>query len=331
MTLAPRLRSALPVLLLLASLLSLACGGGGGSTASTDSSNPKPPIVYGKIRKTTPVDVDTRENNVHVPLKYDGKTTVPLLFMFHGTSGDGEKFYNISGWKEKAEVENFISVYPSSWGYCFTDPDDGLVKQNTKWNDFTLVDILCAGQTPRDDVKFVNQMITELRAAYNIDAKRIYAAGFSNGGQFTSRLAVDLSDKLAAVASNSGSLRPATVYTPKRKLPIAYMVGNKDDRYMALNNGQPLPMDMAAFFAVPFFTGVTASYVQSFGLQQTYTLSGAPGVEPVATFASATGAPGNLLHMIVVKDMTHLYPNGDNFPLSAPNQQWEFFKLYSLP
>lgn len=329
MTPALRLRSALSVLLLLVSLLSLACGGGGGSSATTPAGTTPPPIVYGKIRKTTTVNGDVREYYVHVPLKYDGKTAVPLLFMFHGTSGDGEKFYNISGWKEKAEVENFISVYPSSWRYCFTE--DGQTNNNTKWNDFTLVDILCAGETARDDVKFVGQMITELQAAYTINAKRIYAAGFSNGGQFTSRLAVDLSDKLAAVASNSGSLRPATAYTPKRKLPIAYMVGNMDDRYMALNNGQPLPMDMAAFLAVPFFTGVTGSYVQSFGLQQTYTLSGAPGVEPVATFASATGAPGNLLHMIVVKDMTHMYPNGDNFPLSAPNQQWDFFKQYSLP
>ena len=28
----------------------------------------------------------------------------PVAFMFHGTGGDGEKFYNISGWKEKADA-----------------------------------------------------------------------------------------------------------------------------------------------------------------------------------------------------------------------------------
>ena len=97
MTPAPRLRSALSVLLLLASLLSLACGGGGGSTSTTTGDTSKPPIVYGKSRKTTTVNGDVREYYVHVPLKYDGRTAVPLLFMFHGTSGDGEKFYNISG------------------------------------------------------------------------------------------------------------------------------------------------------------------------------------------------------------------------------------------
>jgi polyhydroxybutyrate depolymerase len=321
------LEPVLSICVLLATLIG--CGGGGSGSSGGSTTTPPAPITYGKIRKTTVVDGDTREYYVHVPLKYDGKTAVPVVFMFHGTSGDGEKFYNISGWKEKAEIENFISIYPSSWSYCFID--EGVVKHNTKWSDFTLPEILCAGERARDDVKFVAQMINEVQAAYNVNAKRIYASGFSNGAQFSSRLAVDLSDKLAAVASNAGGLRPGIVHVPKRKLPVAYMVGTHDDRYMGLNGGQPLPTDMAAFFAIPYFTGLTAAYVQTFGLQQTYTLSGTPGVEPVATFASATGAPANVLHMIVVKDMTHLYPNGDNFPISAPNQLWEFFKQYSLP
>ncbi|MFZ1255451.1 MAG: hypothetical protein WAR77_03820, partial [Saprospiraceae bacterium] len=38
----------------------------------------------------------------------------PVVFMLHGTSGDGEKFYNISGWKELGQAENFITVFPSS-------------------------------------------------------------------------------------------------------------------------------------------------------------------------------------------------------------------------
>jgi polyhydroxybutyrate depolymerase len=329
MSLASRLRPVLSSVVLFLSLL--ACGGGGGGSTVTMGGSDKPPIVYGKIRKTTTVDGDTREYYVHVPLKYDGKTAVPVVFMFHGTSGDGEKFYNISGWKEKAEIENILTVYPSSWRYCFTDPDDGLVKNNTKWNDFHLSTILCAGERARDDVKFVAQMISELQAAYNVDARRVYASGFSNGGQFSSRLAVDLSDKLAAVASNAGGLPAATAYTPKRKLPVTYMVGTHDDRYMGLNGGQPLPTDLGALFEIPYFRGLAGSYIATFGLQQTYSVSGVPGVEPVATFPSATGAPANLFHMVVVKDMTHIYPNGDNFPISAPNQLWDFFKPYSLP
>lgn len=43
----------------------------------------------------------------------------PVVFMFHGTSGDGERFYNISGWKEKGEREGFVTNFPSSWEHCF--------------------------------------------------------------------------------------------------------------------------------------------------------------------------------------------------------------------
>ncbi|MBK6821839.1 MAG: hypothetical protein IPO72_00480 [Saprospiraceae bacterium] len=35
----------------------------------------------------------------------------PIVFMLHGTSQDGELFYDNSGWKELGEQENFITVF----------------------------------------------------------------------------------------------------------------------------------------------------------------------------------------------------------------------------
>ena len=35
----------------------------------------------------------------------------PVVFMFHGSSGDGEQFYNTSKWKERGEIEKFITVF----------------------------------------------------------------------------------------------------------------------------------------------------------------------------------------------------------------------------
>ena len=48
--------------------------------------------VVGKNRFTTPVDGDTREYYVHVPAKYNANAATPVVFMLHGTSGDGERF-----------------------------------------------------------------------------------------------------------------------------------------------------------------------------------------------------------------------------------------------
>ena len=94
-------------------LLLVAC-----SKDSDNTPSPGNQIKYGKNRFITMVDGDEREYYVHVPANYDGKTAVPLVFMLHGTSGDGEKFYNISGWREVGEAENILTVYPSSWRYC---------------------------------------------------------------------------------------------------------------------------------------------------------------------------------------------------------------------
>ena len=48
-----------------------------------------------------------------------------------------------------------------------------------------------------DDVGFVNAMIDAVDAAYCVDPKRVYAAGFSNGGMLSNRLACELGDRVA--------------------------------------------------------------------------------------------------------------------------------------
>ena len=46
----------------------------------------------GKNRYTLAIDGDVREYYVHVPSIYDPNQPTPIVFMLHGTSGDGEKF-----------------------------------------------------------------------------------------------------------------------------------------------------------------------------------------------------------------------------------------------
>lgn len=117
--------------------------------------------------------------------------------MLHGTTGNGLKFYNISGWKELGDVENIISVYPSSWKYCVID--DGEVKNTTKWNVYPGTFEYCDGEVPRNDIKFFRKIITELNNNFTIDNSRIYLVGFSNGGQMAFRCAVEMSDIFAAI------------------------------------------------------------------------------------------------------------------------------------
>ena len=140
----------------------------------------------GKNRFTTVVDGDIREYYVHVSERYNTLNPTPMVFMLHGTSGDGEKFYNISGWKEVGEDENIITVFPSSWRYfIYTDSS---VKNTTKWNTTPDAEwVFMPGQTGRDDIKFLRKIIAEMRFRFNIDTTRIYLEGFSNGGQMAAK------------------------------------------------------------------------------------------------------------------------------------------------
>ncbi len=103
----------------------------------------------------------------------------------------------------------FVAAYP-----------DGL---NRSWNDGR-------GISPADDVAFVRAAIEDIERAHDVDPRRIYAAGISNGGFFSNKLACDLSDKIAAIASVAATMPEKLVAEckPSRPVPVMYMQGSKD-------------------------------------------------------------------------------------------------------
>lgn len=292
--------------------------------------------VKGKNRFTTNIDGSEREYYVHIPQSYTGTSVVPVVFMLHGTSGDGEKFYNISGWREVGEDENIITVFPSSWRYCIND--NGETKNTTKWNvppdaEFSF----CAGQTPRNDIKFLNTIITELNSKYKIDNKRIYLSGFSNGGQMAAKCAIEMSDKFAAIAENAGSFYLDTTYIPKRKLPVLYQTGNED--YGPGNTGPEIPLSKLDTIlrtpGLPYLGGkinkVANSHIKNFGLSANFTITGDTNSVVMATFKTLNPGNGYDFKLVLVKGLGHQYPNGDNHWMEAARVQWVWFKQYSLP
>ena len=115
------------ILLVVISIFYIACN------KKENSGTTQKEYVVGKNRFTTLIDGLEREYYVHVPKSYAASSAVPLVFMLHGTSGNGEEFYINSGWKEVGETNNLITVFPSSWRYCIID-EDGVRKTTTKWN-----------------------------------------------------------------------------------------------------------------------------------------------------------------------------------------------------
>lgn len=296
-----------------------------------------PTSVKGKNRFTTNIDGDVREYYVHVPQSYDGSTAVPVVFMLHGTGGNGEEFYNKPGsWRDLGEDENIITVFPSSWRYCVND--NGEIKNTTKWNttpdaDFTF----CPGQTGRNDIKFLATILAECSARFKIDNKRIYLAGFSNGGQMAAKCAIEMSDKFAAIAENAASFYLDTTYIPKRKLPLLFQIGNED--YGHGNTGPVMPLGKLDTIlrtpGLPYLAGrinrIANNHVKNFGINPNFTITGDTNSVSIATYKSLTPGSVNDFKVSLVKGMGHIYPNGDNHWMNAARVQWTWFKQYSLP
>ena len=288
---------------------------------------PNSEYVVGKNYFTLDSNGDTREYYVHVPATYNESTPIPVVFMLHGSSGNGEKFYNISVWKELGETENILTVFPSSWEYCKNDPNgSGATRITTKWNILADDASYCPGQNPRDDIQFLKDIIEELNEKFNIDINRKYLVGFSNGGAMALRCAVEMSDVFAAIVESAGSTSIEATYIPKRDIPVTYQIGNanKSDR-------RPLPMQsLDSLLHTPPFKNTIATHINSFNLEATYTISGDPN-EAITAAYKGVSDPTLELNITLIKDLEHGYPNGTNHPMKGAEVNWEWFKQFSLP
>ncbi|RKN83522.1 alpha/beta hydrolase family esterase [Ulvibacterium marinum] len=270
---------------------------------------------------------DQREYIVYTPSTYDEKNEHPLVFQLHGSSGNGEKFYTISGWNALAEQHNFIAVYPTSYVYdlrlkgCGND----LV---TKWNNYNLPKEVCPTETLRDDTAFFNQILDELMNAYSIDESRIYMAGFSNGSGMVSRLAVELSDKITAVGGLAGFFPEDTIYAPKRIRPLHLMLGTTDEKIASRTIFQDtIPMDFQQLFTDPTLRGITQTYIKTFDLDPNYSVMDSTEYTLTATFKGKSGEPNHLMKFTLWKDLGHFFPNPDDRD-GAADVLWEFFEMY---
>jgi polyhydroxybutyrate depolymerase len=143
---------------------------------------------------------------------------MPLVFLLHGGGGTGEGMGELTmgGFNRLADRESFIVVYPN-----------GIEKH---WNDGRGLQAYRAHRENIDDVGFISALIEHLIRTLNVDPNRIYAVGISNGGQFSQRLACELSDRIAAIGVVAIQLPehlPSSC-APKRPVSVLMMPGTED-------------------------------------------------------------------------------------------------------
>jgi len=170
-----------------------------------------------------------RDYIIYVPEIYDGSKAVPLILNFHGfgSSASQQMFYG--DFRDIADTEGFLLVHPE--GTTFIG--------NQFWN----VGFPGISSTI-DDVGFTEALIDELATLYTIDLDRVYATGMSNGGFMSFLLACQLSEKIAAVASVTGSMTQDTFDDCNAQLPtpVLQIHGTEDDVVLYNENNLSLPI-----------------------------------------------------------------------------------------
>lgn len=157
---------------------------------------------------------EMRSFRVHLPNNTAPSSAVPLIIALHGLGDNMNNFSGI-GFSQLANSDTFIVVYPQG---------DNLVPLGNGWRIGSPID------GSYNDVQFIADLMDTLEARYLIDADRVYATGFSMGGFMTHLLACELNDRIAAIASHSGTMGTAkvSVCNAARTTPVMHIHGTGD-------------------------------------------------------------------------------------------------------
>ena len=166
-------------------------------------------IITGLQTKTFSHDNVNRNYLIYIPDSYDSEIDYPLMFLFHGFGGIASEFINTADMRDLAESKNFIVVYPQGLDLGGT---------GSHWN---CSNPSADNKSDVDDIGFIENLIDQLLIDYPvIDNKRIYAAGYSNGGFMSYYLGCN-SKKFAAIGSVAGTMLDDSYQSCNASFPTA--------------------------------------------------------------------------------------------------------------
>ena len=147
---------------------------------------------------------------IHFPPNFDSADELPLVFNLHGYTSNAAQQALYSQMNDVSDDGNFIVCYPDGIG--------------ESWN------VGLPGGSSADDVGFLSDLIDSLHLLYNVNLDRVYSCGMSNGGYMSYKLACELSDRIAAIASVTGSIVPSMENncSPTRAVPVMEIHGTAD-------------------------------------------------------------------------------------------------------
>lgn len=272
------------------------------------------PAQGGKfIRLRTACESHLREYGYYLPSGIAG-TNPPLVVYLHGAGGIAWPELVGKGFADIAEREKFILAMPQAL--------KGTISGETviQWNAHDAL--------AWDDALFINGMIDTLISKYNINSKKLYVSGMSNGGFMTFYMA-GRTGRFAAIAPMSGlfSYNIFNTFTTDWPMPLVYIHGTADS-IVRYNGGQG---------------GISVDDVMNFwilhnGCDTVPVITNLPDINPydgsTVTLYDYSGQwPRTEIRLYRINGGGHSvagYEPGSNQDIKSFEVIWSFFKTKSL-
>ena len=257
-----------------------------------------------------------RTYRLYIPAVYNGSSARPLIINMHGYTSNSNDQQYYSNFMPIADTANFLVVHPQGTIYS----------GQTYWN---------AGISPlgADDIGFISRLIDSLKAQYNIDLNSVYSTGMSNGGFMSHTLACELSNRIAAIASVTGSIfntQYGSNCHPTRPMPVMQIHGTADATVPYAGNSTMAPVD-----------SVVKYWVTKNGCNTTAVFNTVPNTSTsdgctAEHYVYNNGTMGSTVELYKIIGGGHTWP-GAIFNIGVTNQDmnasveiWRFFRKYKL-
>ena len=240
---------------------------------------------------------DKRRYIVYTPPSYQSapQQAFPVVFNFHGGGMSMAEQMLYTQMNKTADRHQFIVVYPQG------------IKQD--WNVGFGMDYL----TGTDDVGFTQAMLSKLKQDYRIDDKRIYATGLSRGGFFALRLAAELPQQFAAVASVGAPMPEPVVrhHQQRGKVGMLLIQGTADKVVLHEGKANGYLSAQGTFDYWRKHNGIEGATPQP-------RLIPGPAGDTTQVSWLEQGAGGASVALLTVKDGGHTWPGADAFNIGLP-------------
>lgn len=281
----------------------------------------------GDHSRTVHVDGHERSYLVHVPPHATPDTPLPVVLAFHGGGANARTMVEFSGLSEKADQAGFIVVYPEG---------SGRLERMRTFNAGNCCGQAAAGNV--DDIAFVRHVLDDLQGVANVDRRRVFATGMSNGAMMAYRVAAEMSDRIAAIAPVGGPMGTREC-RPARAVSVMHFHGDADE-FAPFAGGKGRGPSGTDFYSVDHSIG---AWVDANGCRKTPLVTQLPDREQDGTTVRqvryASGRDGAEVVLVVVEGGGHTWPGREprmrslgvsTRDISANDMMWEFFRRHPM-